>query len=190
MVLRSTAICCRAPRPCDRRPSARHDDAGAPCPASPPIRGRATCATIPAGPVSTESAPPLLRPSRNYRSSPWRRSCSSPSSPLRTGTPAATRRLGCGRPSGDARSYRYSSSDTVDGRAGYGAGADRRSDAWPATCRRARPTAGVRSLAAPFATITLRTLPGKHHIFLTQNSACLAAIQFYVATLQSNALGS
>ena len=48
----------------------------------------------------------------------------------------------------------------------------------------AAPLAAVRSLAVQFPTIALHTLPGKHHIFLTQNGACIAAIQSYLAARQ------
>ncbi|MHB8646447.1 MAG: alpha/beta fold hydrolase [Thermomicrobiales bacterium] len=44
----------------------------------------------------------------------------------------------------------------------------------------AAPLTAVQSLASQFPNITLRTLPGKHHIFLTENRACLAAIQTYL----------
>ncbi len=54
----------------------------------------------------------------------------------------------------------------------------------------AAPLAAVQSLAAQLPTITLRILPGKHHIFLTQNNACLAAIQSYLTAMQSNEQGN
>lgn len=54
----------------------------------------------------------------------------------------------------------------------------------------AAPLAAVQSLVSQLPTITLRILPGNHHIFLTQNNACLAAIQSYLTALQSNASGS
>ncbi len=54
----------------------------------------------------------------------------------------------------------------------------------------AAPLAAVQSLAAQLPTITLRILPGTHHIFLTQNNACLAAIQSYLTATQSNEAGA
>jgi len=54
----------------------------------------------------------------------------------------------------------------------------------------AAPLAAVQSLASQVPTITLRILPGTHHIFLTQNSACLAAIQSYLTAMQGNKSGT
>lgn len=51
----------------------------------------------------------------------------------------------------------------------------------------AAPLAAVQSLASQLPAITLRVLHGKHHIFLTQNDACLAAIQSYLTALQRDA---
>lgn len=48
----------------------------------------------------------------------------------------------------------------------------------------AAPLAAVQSIAVQFPSITLRVLPGKHHLFLTQNCACIAAIQSYLAARQ------
>ncbi|MCA1669914.1 MAG: alpha/beta hydrolase [Thermomicrobia bacterium] len=50
----------------------------------------------------------------------------------------------------------------------------------------AAPLAVVQSLASQLPTLTLRILPGTHHIFLTQNIACLAAIQSYLTAIQSH----
>ncbi len=47
----------------------------------------------------------------------------------------------------------------------------------------AAPLTAVRSLASQFPNITLESLPGKHQIFLTQNTACLVAIQSYLAAM-------
>ncbi len=54
----------------------------------------------------------------------------------------------------------------------------------------AAPLAAVQSLVSQLPTITLRILPGKHHIFLSQNSACLTIIQSYLATMQSDESGT
>jgi len=54
----------------------------------------------------------------------------------------------------------------------------------------AAPLAAVQSLASQLPTLTLRILPGTHHIFLTQNIACLAAIQSYLTAIQSNEAGA
>ncbi|MDQ2787444.1 MAG: alpha/beta hydrolase, partial [Chloroflexota bacterium] len=54
----------------------------------------------------------------------------------------------------------------------------------------AAPLAAVQSLAAQVPTMTLHILPGKHHIFLTQHAACLAAIQSALTAMQSNAAGA
>jgi len=54
----------------------------------------------------------------------------------------------------------------------------------------AAPLAAVQSLASQLPTLTLRILPGTHHIFLTQNNACLAAIQSYLTAIQSHEAGA
>lgn len=54
----------------------------------------------------------------------------------------------------------------------------------------AAPLAAVQSLASQLPTMTLHILPGNHHIFLTQNNACLAAIQSYLIAMQSNEAGA
>lgn len=45
----------------------------------------------------------------------------------------------------------------------------------------AAPLAAVEALAAEWPAVTLRRLPGKHHLFLTANAQCVAAIAAYLA---------
>ncbi|MGI8855511.1 MAG: alpha/beta fold hydrolase [Thermomicrobiales bacterium] len=54
----------------------------------------------------------------------------------------------------------------------------------------AAPLAAVQSLASQLPTIALRILPGKHHIFLTENNACLAAIQSFLRALPHDQPGA
>lgn len=50
----------------------------------------------------------------------------------------------------------------------------------------AAPLTALEALAASHPAVTLRTLPGKHHLFLTTNAQCVAAIADYVAAVDAD----
>ncbi len=54
----------------------------------------------------------------------------------------------------------------------------------------AAPLSAIQALSQQLPAMTLQTLPGRHHIFLTQHPACLAAMTDFLAALSSGPSGA